>query len=81
MTEYTSQTSQTPPWTNPRVVAAAIGALLFCIFVLQNARSVRVSFLFWDFNMRLIILMMLCAVAGAGIWELGKYLKRRNEQA
>jgi uncharacterized integral membrane protein len=81
MTEPTTHPSprSTAVWQNPRVVGGAAGALLFLIFVLQNAASVEVEFLFWGFSMRLIVLMILCAVVGAGIWELGKYLWRRRK--
>lgn len=79
MTDDNSPDQQAPPWTNPRVIGAGIAVLLFIIFVLQNARSARVSFLFWDFDMPLIILMVLCLAAGVGIWELVRYVKRRHD--
>jgi uncharacterized integral membrane protein len=69
-----------PLWANPRVVGGSVAALLFLFFVLQNTRSVQVSFLFWHLNMRLIVLMALCAAGGIGIWELGRYLKRRHDR-
>jgi uncharacterized integral membrane protein len=69
-----------PVWQNPRVVGAAIGALVFVIFALQNSGSVDVDFLFWGFDLRLIVLMIVCAVIGAAIWELAKYLWRRNRR-
>ena len=72
--------SSVPPWArNPRVIAGAVVSLLFFVFVLQNGRSVEVSFLFWDFRMRLIVLMVLCALAGVGIWELVRYVRRRRQ--
>ena len=74
------QQSAVPPWArNPRVVGGAVVAVLFLVFVLQNARSVEVSFLFWNFSMRLIVLMVLCALAGVGIWELVRYVRRRAQ--
>lgn len=86
MTEYTpdeqrqaSQLQAPPLWANPRLVAAALAVLLFLVFVFQNTRSVAVSFLFWSFRMPLIILMSLCALAGVGVWELGRYVKHRRE--
>lgn len=79
MSDQPSPAPVVPPWKNPRVVAAAIGALLFLIFVIQNSGRVEVDFLFWNFGARLIILMILCAAAGVGIWELGKYVWRRRQ--
>lgn len=67
-----------PIWQNPRFIGAAVGALVFVIFAIQNSGSVDVDFLFWGFDMRLIVLMILCAIVGAAIWELAKYLRRRQ---
>ncbi len=77
-----SQTAETqrPLWQNPRIVAAAVGALLFVIFAAQYSGSTSVDFLFWGFKMSLILLMILCAAIGAAIWELIKHLRRRPTQ-
>lgn len=79
MSDPMSPGQQRPIWQNPRFVGAAVGALVFIIFAIQNAGSVKVDFLFWDFDLRLIVLMILCAAVGAAVWELGKYLRRRNQ--
>ncbi len=79
MNEPTSPDQSTPIWQNPRFIGAAAGALVFIIFAAQNAGSVNVDFLFWDFDLRLIVLMFLCAAIGAAVWELGKYLRRRQD--
>jgi uncharacterized integral membrane protein len=68
-----------PLWQNPRFVGAVVGALVFIIFGVQNAGSVEVDFLFWGFDLGLIVLMILCAVVGAAVWELAKYLRRRKQ--
>ena len=68
-----------PIWQHPRIIAAAIGALVFVIFAIQNSGSVAVDFLFWGFDLRLIVLMVLCAVVGAAIWEFAKHLRRRHQ--
>lgn len=78
MEPHSSPNGGLPDWLTPRVMAAGGLALLFVVFALQNGRSVQVDFLFWDFRLRLIILMLLCAAAGAAIWELVRYLRRRN---
>ena len=69
-----------PIWQNPRFIGAAFGALVFIIFALQNSGSVEVDFLFWGFDLRLIVLMILCAATGAAVWELAKYLRRRSQE-
>jgi uncharacterized integral membrane protein len=79
MTDSQTGNETRPVWQNPRFVGAAIGALVFVIFAIQNAGSVEVDFLFWSFDLRLIVLMILCAAIGAAIWELAKYLRRRHE--
>lgn len=81
MEQMPSSTTPTPVWQNPRFLTAGGLAVLFFLFAVQNARSVEVSFLFWDFRLRLIILMLLCAAAGAGVWELIRYLRRRRDEA
>lgn len=78
MTDLQPTQTDRPIWQNPRVVAAAIGTLIFVIFASQNSGSVKVDFLFWSFDMSLILLMILCAAVGAAVWELTKYLRRRN---
>ena len=80
MAESQTTDTQRPLWQNPRIIAAATGALIFVIFAAQNSGSASVDFLFWGFEMSLILLMILCAAIGAAIWELIKYLRRRPTQ-
>ena len=79
--QHASEVQASPWWANPRLVAAALAVLLFLVFVFQNTRSVAVSFLFWSFRTPLIILMSLCAFAGVGVWELGRYVRHRREDS
>lgn len=78
MTDTSTGATEQPLWQNPRVIAAGTGVLIFVIFAAQNSNSVNVDFLFWDFDMSLIVLMILCAAVGAAVWELTKYLRRRT---
>ena len=78
MTDTRTHDTDRPIWLNPRAVAAAFGTLIFVIFAAQNSGSVQVDFLFWDFDMGLILLMILCAALGAAVWELIKYLRGRE---
>ena len=67
---------------NVKLILAGVAVAAFIVFALQNADSVSVTFLAWDFEMRLIILMLLSATAGIIGWELGKFLlRRRHRQA
>ena len=77
MADSPTTDTQRPLWQNPRIIAAAVGALIFVIFAVQNSGSTSVDFLFWGFDMSLILLMLLCAAIGAAIWEFIKYLRRR----
>jgi uncharacterized integral membrane protein len=60
---------------------ALVGALIavMVIFVLQNLNSVRVDFLSWNFDMPLILLLAIAAVAGVVIrWLIGFIRSRRK---
>ena len=80
MSDPPATQTERPLWQNPRLIAAATGALILVIFAAQNSGSTKVDFLFWGFKMSLILLMILCAAIGAAIWELVKYLRRRPTQ-
>ncbi len=67
--------------TIAKLVAIGILVLLFVVFAIQNAASVTVEFLAWEFQMRRIILMVLSAAIGIAIWELaGLTWRRRRER-
>ena len=59
-----------------------IGALLllFGVFAVQNAASVSVEFLGWEFQMRRIISMLLSAAIGVAVWELAGLTRRRRKE-
>lgn len=58
-----------------RWTAAGIIALLFGIFIAQNSSQVRVSFVFFEANVRLIWVFLICGVVGAIVDRL---LQRRG---
>ncbi|HEX9712832.1 MAG TPA: hypothetical protein VGB52_09840 [Actinomycetota bacterium] len=58
-----------------RWTAAGIIALLFGIFVAQNSDPVRVSFVFFDAEVRLIWVFLICGVIGGIVDRL---LQRRG---
>lgn len=78
----------TPPDSaGPRFDAAfwrragpAIAALvLFIVFVVQNAESVKIRFLWWSITTPRIIVLLGAAVIGVLTWELVRALIRRRE--
>ena len=60
-----------------RLVVGAAMAGLFLVFVLQNVESVDVEFLTWSFSMAGSLLMILCGIAGAVVWEIAGFISRR----
>ena len=48
----------------PRLVAAAVLAILILVLVLQNTEVVSVRFFLWDFTMSSVILMLLTTLVG-----------------
>lgn len=65
---------------NVKLILALVAVVAFVVFALQNADSVSVTFLAWDFQMRLIVLMLLSAVVGVLAWELATRLRRRRRR-
>ncbi len=60
-------------------IASLIGVGLLLIFMIQNAESVRLDFLFWDFNLRLWLLILGSALLGALVW-FGLGVMRRHRR-
>lgn len=47
-----------------KIILFMVIIILFTIFVSQNAQIVDVNFFFWEFNMSLIVLMVLLGFIG-----------------
>jgi uncharacterized integral membrane protein len=58
-----------------RWIVGGVLAILFGIFIAQNARRVKIDFVFFSAEVRLIWLFLICAVLGAIIDRL---LQRRG---
>ena len=58
-----------------RWIIGGVLAILFGVFIAQNAREVKIDFVFFSANVRLIWLFLICAVLGAVIDRL---LQRRG---
>jgi uncharacterized integral membrane protein len=61
--------------TEIRWIAGGVLAIIFGIFIAQNAREVRIDFVFFHAEVRLIWLFLICAALGAIIDRL---LQRRG---
>ncbi|HOY39784.1 MAG: LapA family protein [Bacteroidales bacterium] len=59
-------------------VILAISVLLLLIFTFQNLETVRVHFLFFDFGMPLVILIVLVFFIGFFTAWVMKKLKKKN---
>lgn len=65
-------------WT-PRLIAFVVLLILLVIFVAQNSEPVDVSFLFWDFGMRLVWALLGSAIVGALLgWMVPRLWPRRR---
>jgi uncharacterized integral membrane protein len=64
-----------------RLIVALIVTVLLVIFALQNTREVRVSFLFFNWDSRMIFVIIVSAVGGAiAGWLLQRARRRRRER-
>jgi uncharacterized integral membrane protein len=60
-------------------IASIIAVALLLIFMIQNAESVRLDFLVWDFNLLLWLLILVSALLGALVW-IGLGVMRRHRR-
>ena len=70
-----------PVKTRPAVVKTLIAAMLavvFLGFLLENLEDVTVELLFWEATLPLWLLLVASAFIGVLIWELASYLRRRR---
>ena len=78
--------SSVPPLPEPvktrpavaKTLIAAMLAVLFFGFLVTNSDDVDVEFLWWKESLPLWLILMMSALAGIVIWELGSYLRRRR---
>ena len=70
------------PRTRPGVVKlifAAVLAVLFIGFILQNREDVTVEFLWWTWDIPMSLLLIATAIVAVIIWEGAGYLQRRRK--
>lgn len=70
-----------PVKTRPAVVKtliAAMIAVLFVGFLLQNSDDTSVEFLWWEGSLPRWLILVVAAVTGVVVWELASYLRRRR---
>jgi uncharacterized integral membrane protein len=82
--DFTFDDEQTPEKqkTRPGVVkliVAAILAVLFIGFILQNSQDVPVEFLWWTWNIPMSLLLIATSVIAVIIWELAGYFQQRRK--
>ncbi len=65
-------------WT-PRLIAFIVLLIVLLIFVAQNSERVDVSFIIWDFRMRLVWALLGSAVVGVLLgWMVPRVWPRRR---
>jgi uncharacterized integral membrane protein len=65
---------------NTRLIVALVVTVLLVIFALQNTRDVRVDFLFFTWDSRMIFVIVVSAVAGAIAGALVQRARRRRRE-
>lgn len=71
-----------PQRTRPGVVKlafAAILAVLFVGFILQNRENVTVEFLWWTWDIPMSLLLIATSIIAIIIWEAAGYIQRRGK--
>jgi uncharacterized integral membrane protein len=68
------------PLLRPKVVAAAVIGLLALVFILQNAGSRRVEFLFWDVSAPSWLWMVILFGAGVVVGSVFPWFRRRPKE-
>jgi uncharacterized integral membrane protein len=67
---------------SPRMIVAAVAAVIGLIVVLQNTNRVDVTFLFFDGTMHLWVFALLMILLGVGLGQLaGVLIRRRRRRA
>ena len=66
-----------PPW---RLIAAALLGVAFVVFVIQNTGQARVTWLFFETNGPVWVVILAAAVAGALLSEVIGFLARRSKR-
>jgi uncharacterized integral membrane protein len=61
-------------------IASLSGVALLVIFMLQNTEEVTLSFLAWDFEWPLWLVVLLSALLGAFVWFGVGVLRRHNRR-
>ncbi len=74
-----SKDKERPPFI--KLAIAAVLAVLFVMFVVQNSESVDVEVMAWSFGVRQFVLILASAVIGIAIWELGSLMWRRRRRS
>lgn len=61
-----------------KALPAAGSAVVGIVFAIQNLDSIDVDFLIWSFELPLVVIIVLSALLGGALWQLGLVLRRRR---
>ena len=77
-----NEISRTPDAAKPvgQLVVAGILVVAVLIFVLQNTEKAKITWLFWDGQAAIWVVIVVSAVAGAILERLIAYLIRRKRR-
>jgi uncharacterized integral membrane protein len=64
----------------PRLILAALALLAAVVFMVQNSTHVETSFLFFDFNARLWVVILFSVLLGALLGQAVALLRRRRKK-
>ena len=68
-----------PSWAAlAKALPAAALAAVGIIFAVQNVDSIDVDFLVWSFELPLVVIMLVSALIGGALWQVGLILRRRR---
>jgi uncharacterized integral membrane protein len=73
-------TPQPSRQNNTRLIVALVVTVLLVIFALQNTREVRVDFLFFTWDSRMIFVIIVSAIGGAIAGALVQRARRRRRE-
>jgi uncharacterized integral membrane protein len=63
---------------SPALIAWIVVAVLALVFILQNTRNSKVTFLFWDGTVSIWIVILIAIVLGVLLDRLGTWFMRRR---
>jgi uncharacterized integral membrane protein len=66
---------------SPALIAWLVIAILAVVFILQNTKNAKVTFLFWDGTVSIWIVIVIAIVLGVALDRLATWFVRRRRRA